>query len=361
MQYFSPIILNKNAIKGAVIDPLAAAPATPAIGQVYFDTALNRFQVRGNAAWGFTATDSDALAGQNAAFYLARANQTGSQLAATISDLATTVQAYKLNQFAAPIAAVSMGGQLLTNMADPVSAQDAATMNYVQTQVANAAAGIDAKASVRIVLSTNDTLTGLAARDGVTPVAGDRALARAQTTASQNGVYVAAAGAWTRATDADQNAELTPGAFWFVEEGTTGSKTQWRIENTGTIVVGATAITINQFGAGQVYTASLGVQLVGSDFQAKVVVSGGLSIVAGGLQIDTAIVARKFPFTIGDGVATSIAVNHNLNTLDVSVTPRLASTNEGIQVDWIATSVNVVTLTFTVAPAAGAVKGVVIG
>lgn len=361
MQYYSPILMNKNAIKAAVIDPLAAAPATPAVGQVYFDTALNRFQVRGNAAWGFTATDSDALGGQTPAFYLARGNHTGTQLATSISDLATTVQAYRLDQFAVPTADVSFNSRKITNLLDPVSSQDAATMNYVQSQVSSAAAGIDAKASVRFVLSTNDTLSGLAARDGVTPVAGDRGLARSQTTASQNGVYIAAAGAWTRATDADQNAELTPGAFWFVEEGTAGSKTQWRIENTGTIIVGTTAITINQFGAGNVYTASLGVQLAGSDFRATVVASGGIQAVAGGLQVDTAIVMRKFSFTIGDGVATSIAVTHNLNTQDVLVNPRLTATNEGIVVDWVATSVNVVTFTFTSPPAAGSIKGVIGG
>lgn len=362
MQILNNLNLNKNSLMFALNHPLAAAPATPGVGQMYFDTVTLQPLNWTGAAWTNLATNSPLLNGQNAAFYLARANHTGTQLSATISDLATTVQAYRLNQFLAPNVAVSMGSQLITNLADPVSAQDAATMSYVQTQVANAAAGIDAKASVRIATTANDTLSGLAARDGVTPVANDRVLAKNQTTGSANGVYLASAGAWTRALDADASAEMTPGAFWYVEEGTANTKTQWRLENTGTIVLGTTSLTINQFGgAATAYTASNGVLLTSNNFTAVVVASGGLTVGASGLQIDTAIVARKFSFTIGDGTATSIAVTHNLNTLEISVSPRLTSTNEGLLVDWVATTVNVATLTFAVAPAAGAIKGVVIG
>lgn len=361
MKFFNNFDLQKNQLLNIAVHTSATALVTPVIGQLYFDTALDRLQVRGSSAWGFTADNALSLNSQNAAFYLARVNHTGTQLSTTISDLATTVQSYRLDQFAIPTASLSLNSQRIINLADPVNPQDAATMGYVQAQVSNAAAGIDAKPSVRFATTVNDTLTGLAARDGVTPVAGDRVLAKVQTTAASNGVYIASAGAWVRAADADASNELTPGAFWFVEEGTVGAKTQWRIENTGTIVVGTTAITINQFGAGQVYTASLGVLLTGGDFRAQVVAAGGILAVAGGLQVDPVVVARKFPFTIGDGVATSIAVTHNLNTLDISVTSRLTSTNEMIQVDWVATSVNVVTLTFATAQAAGAIKGVVIG
>ena len=53
----------------------------------------------------------------------------------------------------------------------------------------------------RLATTANDTLSGLAARDGVTPVANDRVLVKNQSTASANGIYVAAAGAWTRAID----------------------------------------------------------------------------------------------------------------------------------------------------------------
>lgn len=101
---------------------------------------------------------------------------------------------------------------------------DAAAVERVLAQAAAAtataaASGMRWKPPVRFATTANDTLSGLAARDGVTPIAGDRALVFNQSTTSQNGIYIAASGAWTRATDADSWAEL-PSAAVIVEEGT---------------------------------------------------------------------------------------------------------------------------------------------
>lgn len=362
MKFVNNLDLQKNQLVSAVISPLSAAPGTPVVGQIYFDTTTNRLNVRGNSAWGLTAQDSDLLQGQNGAYYLARANFTGTQLANTISDLATTVQAYRLDQFAVPTASLNLNNQKITGLADPTNPQDAATMGWVQTQVSNAAAGIDAKPSVRVASTANLTLSGTQTIDGIAVVAGDRVLAKNQTTASANGVYVVAAGAWSRATDADASAEMTPGAFWYVEEGTTNGKTQWRLENTGTITLGTTSLTINQFGgAGTSYTAGNGLTLAGNIFSVLTPASSGIIVNGSGVSIDTTIVARKFSTSIGNGAATSIAVTHNLGTKDVSVTCRLVSTDEMIITDWVATDTNTVTLTFATAPAAASVRVTVIG
>ena len=68
---------------------------------------------------------------------LARANHTGTQLASTISDFDTQVRTSRLDQMAAPTASVSMNTQKITNVVDPASNQDAATKNYVDTQVSS--------------------------------------------------------------------------------------------------------------------------------------------------------------------------------------------------------------------------------
>lgn len=339
----------------------AGAPASPFIGRVYYDSVLGSWRVYDGAAWVNKATDSLLLNGQNAAYYLARVNQTGTQTAATISDLAAVVQAYRLDQFAAPIASVPMGSQKMVNMADGVNPQDSATMNNVTLATANAAAGIDAKASVRMVLPANDSLSGLAIRDGVTPIAGDRVLAPVQTAGATNGVYIASAAAWTRALDADQNSEMTPGAFWYVEEGTLGAATQWRIQNTGSVVLGTTSLIINQFGSAINYTASLGVVKVGNDFRAQAVVSGGISVVAAGIQVDRTLVPFKAAVNIGTGAATSIAFTHNLGTLDVTVSIHEIATGEMVGCKTVITDLNTVTFTFGVAPAASALRAVVTG
>ena len=67
----------------------------------------------------------------------ARANHTGTQAASTISDLATTVKAYTLDEFADPAAAISMNSQKITTLATPTDNADAATKLYVDTKVAD--------------------------------------------------------------------------------------------------------------------------------------------------------------------------------------------------------------------------------
>jgi hypothetical protein len=359
MKIYNAQDFQKNAAKSIVIDPLSADPSAPVVGQTYFNTSTNQLLTYNGTAFANKATDSALLNGQNAAFYLARGNHTGTQTAATISDLATTVQGYRLDQFAAPTASVPFNNQKAAGLADPTNPQDAATKNYVDAQVQNAAAGIDSKPSVRAIATANVALSGTQTIDSVSLVAGDRVLLTAQTTASQNGVYVVAAGAWSRATDADATGEITPGATWYVEEGGTYAASTWRCANTGAITLGSTSVTITQFTGGTSYTNGNGLLLTGNSFSVKP--STGISVSAAGVAIDTAVVARKMAFTVGNGAATSIALNHNLNTQDVAVSVRLASTNEAILVDWVATDVNNVTLTFATAPAANAIKALVVG
>jgi hypothetical protein len=167
-----------------------------------------------------------------------------------ISDFDTQVRTSRLDQLAAPTAAVSMNSQLLTNLLNPVSAQDAATKNYVDTAVQ----GLDVKQSVRAASSTDVTISAPGDTiGGVTMVAGDRVLLFGQATGSQNGIYVfnGSAVAMTRASDADTSTKLSPGSFFFVEEGTFGDN-GYVLVTDGPITLGTTALTFTQFsGAGQ--------------------------------------------------------------------------------------------------------------
>ena len=67
----------------------------------------------------------------------ARANHTGTQLAATVSDFDTQVRTNRLDQMAIPTATVSVNSQKITNLDTPTASADAANKGYVDTQITN--------------------------------------------------------------------------------------------------------------------------------------------------------------------------------------------------------------------------------
>jgi len=73
---------------------------------------------------------------------------------------------------------------------------------------------------------TNVTLSGLPILDGYQTVAGDRVLIKNNTDATQNGIYVVAAGAWSRAEDANNSLELDRLTV-LVQGGSTQSGSIW--------------------------------------------------------------------------------------------------------------------------------------
>lgn len=167
--------------------------------------------------------------------------------AAKISDFDTQVRTSRLDQMAAPTADVALNSRKITGLADPVNAQDAATKAFVES----VAQGLDAKASVRCATTANITLSGTQTIDTVAVVANDRVLVKNQSTASQNGIYIASGSGWTRATDADNWNELVS-AFVFVEEGGQADNGFVCLANAGG-TLGTSDVTWTQFsGAGQI-------------------------------------------------------------------------------------------------------------
>lgn len=155
---------------------------------------------------------------------------------------------------------------MITASVSGITGSEVATLltnlkNYIDAAVN----GMDVKQSCRVASTGNvATLSGLLTIDGVTLVAGDRVLLKNQTTASQNGIYVAASGAWTRATDCDSSAEVTSGLFVFIEEGTVNGNSGWMLTTDGAITVGTTSLTFSQItGLGQI-TAGTGLTKSGN-------------------------------------------------------------------------------------------------
>lgn len=104
------------------------------------------------------------------------------------------------------------GSQELTNLGAPSTGTSAARLQDVQN--------IPWKQVVRVATTANITLSGPQTIDGVSVVAGDRVLVKNQTTQSANGIYLCAAGAWTRTTDGDSSFELNAAVVIVGDEGT---------------------------------------------------------------------------------------------------------------------------------------------
>ena len=84
-----------------------------------------------------------------------------------------------------------------------------ATREYVDAKILEELYKLDSKQSVRVATTANIALAGLQTLDTIVLVAGDRVLVKSQTVGKDNGLYLAAAGVWTRAPDADTNTEVT--------------------------------------------------------------------------------------------------------------------------------------------------------
>lgn len=242
-----------------------------------------------------------------------RANHTGSQLAATISDFDTQVRTSTLNQMATATASLSLNSQKIINLLDPSGAQDAATKTYVDTtigtQLAGVASGQVLKGTVRAVSTANVSITSAPATvDGITPTSGDVFLLAGQTTGSENGprVWTGAGAAMARAANWDSSGEAVIGSYWIIREGTNGDK--FALLTNDTFTLDTSTATFAYVGVAQ--AAAVAVEQ-----------------------------------DMGDGSATSFTITHNLGTRAVLVTVyRVASPYDEVDVYVEHTSINVVTV-----------------
>jgi hypothetical protein len=325
---------------------------------------------------------------------LARANHTGTQVAATISDFNTAVRLNRLDQMAVPTATVNFNGQSITGVASPSAATDAVNKTYVD----NVAAGLDFKASVRAAATTAVSLAAPGATiDGVTLTAGNRILLTAQATASENGIYVwnGAAVPATRASDADVSAEVTSGLYVLAEQGTTNGSKAFVLATPDPITLGTTALAFTLFsggGATSVGTANritvTGPQIdIASNYtgQASITTLGTVTtgvwngtpvpVSNGGTGAtnatdartnlgitNTGTLAAKFTTPIGNGSLTSFPITHSLNSMAVLVEVYETTGGATVLADVARTGVNSITVSgFAAVPTTNQYTVVVIG
>jgi len=222
----------------------------------------------------------------------------------------------------------------INNLATPVEDADAANKGYVDA----VAQGLDIKASVGLATTSalaaytyNNGTSGVGATitanangalsiDGTVSSADERVLIKNETGggAPYNGIYVVtqigSAGTpfiLTRAVDFNAPAEI-PGAFTFVEYGTTNPDTGWVCTTNSPVTVGTTNIVFAQFSGAGSYTANTqaGISLTGSVFSA--LVDGVTTAFDGGGNIIVKASANLTTPNIGAATGTSLSTTGNV-------------------------------------------------
>lgn len=309
---------------------------------------------------------------------LARANHTGTQLAATVSDFDTQVRTSRLDQMAAPTASVVLNSQKITSLANGTADTDAATVGQVNAAGSRKTVIARAASTANVVIAS--ALENGDALDGVTLATGDIAFLKNQTAPEENGLYsVVASGAASRTPEYNTSAEMEPGLTVIVNEGTANADTEWRLTTNAPITLNTTALTFTQIPTTDV-TAGAGLTRTGNTLDVgagtgitvnanDVALSVPVTIANGGTGQTTAAAAlaalggtTKFSDDVGDGAATAYVITHNLNSRDVVVSVRRSTTPwDVVLCDVEMTSVNTVTLRFAVAPTTDQYRVTIVG
>jgi hypothetical protein len=408
-KFLTAIDLAKNELQNAVVQNLASAPSSPVKGQLYMDSTGNILYWYNGSGWvaaqggagavpattvttqavgdaavvgvattyaredhkhgreAFGAATADTTFGSSAANGSATTLARSDHIHGNPTHDAAAHSTIPLSALAVPTAAVNMNSQRITNVSGPpATGTDAANKQYVDDVLA----GLAWKDAVRAGTTANITLSAPQTIDGVAVIAGERVLVKNQTTTSANGIYVVAAGAWTRATDADTGVEMD-NATVFIQEGTTLADTAWVCTTNAPINLGVTAIAFVQFGAGTAITAGGGLTLTGNTLD--VGAGTGILVAADTVAVDTTVIATQAWANSGFGAkagryaadvggATSVVITHNLGFRDVVVNVYRNSTPwDNVECDVERNTANQITLRFAVAPAAAEYRCAVMG
>jgi hypothetical protein len=311
-KFLTNIDLNQNQLINATFEKLGTDPSSGNFeGRLIYNTATDTIKVYTGSA--FKSLPHTIVSGGGAgiaeALTVSESNGTVTlTLNVADTDSAGLLPAAMWNMLtdatsdATVSKLVKRDGNGNAKVATPTDAAHIATKGYVDA----ARQGLDVKQSVRVAttdpinlasdLNAGDTI------DGVTLVAGDRVLVKNQSTALENGIYVATtSGAASRSSDANGTAdtgELKPGTFTFVEEGSVNSDKGFVVSTNGTITIDTTAIAWTQFSGAGSFTAGDGISQSGNTINVNVT-ANRTAITADAIDIASTYVGQSSITTLG--------------------------------------------------------------
>ena len=311
-KFLTNLNLNQNQLINATFEVLASDPGSGNFeGRLIYNSTTDTIKVYANAAWRSLPHTivSGGGAGIAEALTVSESNGTVTlTLNVADTDSAGLLPAAMWNMLtdatsdATASKLVKRDGSGNAKVATPTDAAHIATKGYVDA----ARQGLDVKQSVRAAtvgaINISADLEAGDLIDGVTLVAGDRVLVKDQSTATENGIYVAvASGAASRSSDANGTAdtgELKPGTFTFVEEGTVNSDKGFVVSTNGTITIGSTSIAWTQFSGAGSFTAGDGLSQSGNTINVNVT-SNRTAITADAIDISANYVGQSSITTLG--------------------------------------------------------------
>jgi hypothetical protein len=359
--YSTAVNLQKNELQNAAIQNLAADPAAPVKGQIYFNTVTNRKRTFNGTTWDESLVASG----------VGNVNQTSASGAAgrvkisggadrTVSDYAGAPGLLKTTDAAGTLATATPGTDYLTAASSNAltnKSLDAAAGGNTVSNLSTTNFGAGVVVSTVTAGSTNSQIpTALGVYNAIQNgfASNDALLFRGGIDASTNPNYPAAdAGA----------------VYKVIVAGLIGGASGVPVTVGDTLYC-----TVDGTAAGNQATVGSNWVIVQANVDAATTTVQGLTTLATLAEAEGKVVGTKAvtpaslvnftlkrAFTLGDGALTSFALAHNLGTTDVIFQARDVATNDIIEPGVSASTNSTLTLSFTPAPALNSVRVVVIG
>ncbi len=179
------------------------------------------------------------------------------------------------------------------------------------------------KSTVDLATTADITLSGEQTIDG-TATSASRVLVKDQTLGQENGAYVSAVGAWTRASDLSEDDEAVTGLGFYVEIGTANAKKIFTLTTVGAIVLDTTPITFEELltGGGVITVDDEGVETVSNLATLDFVGTGVTVTDAGGGTATVTIAGGAAPVdSVFTRTGAVVAVSGDYNAGQVTFTP----------------------------------------